>query len=116
MGRVRAQRQTRLGAGGYVDGVAELGQSLAIVLTTPIGSVPGRPRFGSRLHELIDADLPDVKALGPRYAREAILESLPRISFVDASSILLGPTQVETTIRWRPASSRAIQMTRVVTS
>ena len=41
--------------GQAIDGLAHLYQSIAIILTTPIGSRIARRNFGSDLHKLIDA-------------------------------------------------------------
>lgn len=113
---MRAQWQARLGAPGErVEGLTELAQSLSIVLRTPLGSVPGRPTFGSRIHELVDADISDVQAFGPRYARESILVCLPRIQFVDATAELLAPNNAELVVSWRPVGG-ALQTTRVPVS
>lgn len=41
--------------GQAIDGVAHLCQSIARILTTPLGSRIGRRDFGSELHQLVDA-------------------------------------------------------------
>ncbi len=43
--------------GKRIDGVAHIAQSIADILTTPIGSRVMRRHYGSRLFELIDAPL-----------------------------------------------------------
>lgn len=113
---MRSQWQPKLGGapGEIVTELEEMAQALSIVLRTPIGSVPGRPFFGSRLHELVDEPLSEVRALAPRYVREAARENLPRHEVID--------TVVEPrpdgrggalVVSWRPMGSTAIQSTRV---
>lgn len=113
MGAVRARMQAKLGAPGEsVEGLEELAQSLSMCIRTPLGSVPGRPEYGSRVHLLIDADISDSRVYGPRYVREAILACLPRIEFVDTRVQQTTPGSTELEIVWRPIGG-SVQQTRV---
>lgn len=107
---VRARTQASLGAPGEsVTGIEELAQSLSMCIRTPLGSVPGRPEYGSRVHELIDADVADIRAHGPRYVRDAIIACLPRVEFVDCAVNELHELEVT----WRPRGAATAQTTRV---
>jgi phage baseplate assembly protein W len=113
----RQQWQSKLGEPGVrVDGLAELEQSLSIVLTTPVGSVPGRPSFGSRLHELIDQPVSTVRARAPQEVRRAVTQNEPRIEIIDTA--IVDPTPdggVTYQVYWRPAQQpdAAAKMTEV---
>lgn len=113
----RQQWQPKLGEPGVrVEGLAELEQSLSIVLTTPVGSVPGRPLFGSRLHELIDQPINMVRARAPQEARRAIAQNEPRIEVIDTAvtdATADGNTVCQ--VYWRPAGQpdAAARMTEV---
>jgi phage baseplate assembly protein W len=59
----------------------EIEQSIIIILSTEIGQRVMRPRFGSRLHEIIFAPNNDYTAdLARRYVEEALRMWEPRIS------------------------------------
>jgi phage baseplate assembly protein W len=59
----------------------EIEQSIIIILSTEIGQRVMRPRFGSRLHELIFAPNNDYTAdLARRYVEEALRMWEPRIN------------------------------------
>lgn len=103
----REQWQPKLGEPGVrVEGLAELEQSLSIVLTTPEGAVPGRPAFGSRLHELIDAPFAQVRAAAPTEVERAVRVNEPRVvifeTMVSADQAAAGGFVL--TVYWRPAA------------
>ncbi|HXS18033.1 MAG TPA: hypothetical protein VN764_12635 [Polyangiaceae bacterium] len=112
---MREQWQPKLGSPGeQVNGLAELAQSLSIVLRTPLGSVPGRPRFGSELHELIDASLEVVRARAPRMVRDAAGENLPRMEIVETRALsTTGLAHFELEITWRVKGGTEVQTTGV---
>ena len=66
--------------GKPLSGIAHLRQSIADILTTPIGSRVGRRTYGSRLFSLIDAPL-TAATLNDIYqaAAEAIINWEPRL-------------------------------------
>lgn len=116
----RQQWQSKLGEpGARIEGLAELEQSLSIVLTTPVGSVPGRPTFGSRLHELVDQPINVVRARAAQEVRRAVAESEPRIEIIDtavADATVGGTATCQ--VYWRPAGQpdAAAKMTEVPVS
>lgn len=72
---------------GESTGVAAINNSIRNILSTPYGSMPGRPTFGSHIYESIFEDLnPLVENLCRRFAEEALAEWEPRI---DVTKIML---------------------------
>ncbi len=77
--------QTALNAPGVVEGVADVEQSIRIIVTTPQGSDPHRPLFGNPGMDYVDAD-PDVAALYLiRTTPDAILKWEPRVKSCDVT-------------------------------
>lgn len=68
-----------------VEGLAELEQAIAIVLTSPLGSVAGNPSFGSRLFELVDAPANIVRTRAPAEVLRALKRWEPRVTVVETS-------------------------------
>lgn len=99
--------QTRLGApGARVEGYDELEQSLRIVMGTPLGSVPGRPDFGTRFHEYFDAPFsvfrPKVSAEAFRAARAHWTRGELRAANVLPAIAEEGRFRLE--LKWQPAT------------
>lgn len=47
--------QIKLGAiGETVTGIEDINQEVRLILATPLGSIPHRPEFGSRIHFYLD--------------------------------------------------------------
>lgn len=115
------QWQPRLGGkpGELVYGLDELEQSLRIVLNTPVGSVPGRPEFGSRLDQLCDEPITTVAPAIVREVMRAVELCEPRITILGVA--VLPPTEelgrVVPEVRWRPTTplgaGEATRTTRV---
>lgn len=62
--------QLKLNTIGFVaEGVEDINQCIAIILTTPKGSVPHRPTFGSDIHKYVDYP---VNEIVPNITRESI--------------------------------------------
>nr|DAW57360.1 MAG TPA: baseplate assembly protein [Caudoviricetes sp.] len=55
--------------GSVAEGVDDINQCIAIILTTPKGSVPHRPTFGSDIHKYVDYP---VNEIVPNITRETI--------------------------------------------
>lgn len=91
-----------------IEGIAELEQSISIVLTSPVGSVPGNPEFGSLLYELIDAPLNIVRVRAPAEVQRALGRWEPRVEVIETS--VLPPDedgQLVLEVFWRPAGTNA---------
>ena len=111
----REQWQPKIGGepGEIVTRLGELAQSLSMVLTTVLGSVPGRPLYGSRLHELVDAPFDEVRLLAPRYVREAMVANLPRHKFRGVEVVMNDQASVTVRVTWAPRDGGAAQTTGV---
>jgi len=65
----------------------KVAQSIAIILSTPIGQRVMRPTFGSRLHELIFAPAnPETFGLAEMYVQDALNFWEPRIQVLDVNA------------------------------
>ncbi len=91
-----AHWQPALGTPGEaVQGLRDIDQAIRIILTTPRGSDPHRPEFGSDLHLYIDWPTNRVVPHLVREAVDAIRQWEPRVTVqqvltdIDASSITL---------------------------
>lgn len=70
---------------GVVEGVADVEQSIHLILTTPLGSDVHRPDFGNEGLDYIDAD-PDVAMVHlARTCPTAILRYEPRVKSVSVA-------------------------------
>ena len=69
---------------GLVSGVDDITRAIQIILSTPIGQRVMRPTFGSRLHELVFAEVnAETLGLAEMYVKEALAFWEPRIEVVD---------------------------------
>lgn len=99
------QFQRKLGSSELVTGLDELAQSVRIVLGTQLGSVAGRPDFGTKLSEL--QDLPENVAR-PRAVREALRAlrvSEPRVQVAAVTATQDAAGKLRARVTWRPAGS-----------
>ena len=56
--------QMKIGSiGETVDGIDDINQEIMLILTTPLGSIPHRPEFGSRIYEYLDKPISLIKPL-----------------------------------------------------
>jgi phage baseplate assembly protein W len=63
---------------------SEIEQAIMIILSTPVGTRVMRPRFGSRLHELVFAPMNiQTMAQARRYVEEALGMWEPRVQVTD---------------------------------
>jgi len=70
-----------------VSAEEKIAQSIRIILSTPIGQRVMRPRFGSRLHELIFAPAnAETFGLAEMYVQDALNFWEPRIELLDVSA------------------------------
>lgn len=95
------------GLGQVVQGVDDVDQCIAIILTTPKGSDALRPTFGTDLWRYIDAP---VSEAGPAIVREvttSITQWEPRVKVLSVKSVPVLQTaeqpgaQVEITVSWQ---------------
>ena len=56
--------QLKIGSFGKVlTGLEDINQEIMLILTTPLGSIPHRPEFGSRIYEYLDKPVNMAKPL-----------------------------------------------------
>ncbi|MBP5958127.1 GPW/gp25 family protein [Pseudomonas anatoliensis] len=105
--------QPALGTTGeIVEGLRDIDQSLRIILTTPKGSDPHRPEFGSNLHLYIDWPTNRVTPHLVREAIEAIRSWEPRVSVI-AVNIHISAQKIIVRVQWR-VTGRLPQLTEVL--
>lgn len=81
--------------GAALDGEAHIAQSIADILTTPLGTRPMRRDYGSRLFELVDSPLtPASRLLWIAATAGAIRRWEPRVSLEKLSLTLSAAGQV----------------------
>ncbi|WP_448680588.1 GPW/gp25 family protein [Pseudomonas nicosulfuronedens] len=107
-----AHWQPALGTpGDVVTGLRDIDQAIRIILTTPLGSDPHRPEFGSRLFDYLDWP---VNRVTPHVVRESV-EAIRRWETrVTTEQVLVGieAEHVTVRVRWRVADGVS-QLTEV---
>lgn len=107
-----AHWQPALGTTGeIVEGLRDIDQSLRIILTTPKGSDPHRPEFGSNLHRYLDWPTDRVTPHLVREAFDAVRQWEPRVS-VDLVHIQISAHHITARVQWRITGQRQ-QLTEV---
>ena len=109
------QWQPQLGGppGARVYGLDELEQSMMLVLTTPVRSVPGRPQFGSRLYQLVDEPVSVLRAAVVREVLRSLGVNEPRVRPIGVGLVHTDAGRLEVTVEWQPTSSPDRRATRV---
>lgn len=106
--------QMQLGAlGGVVEDLADIGQAIRIIISTPKGSVPHRPGFGINFSRFIDMPLPAARAPLAREVVDAIALWEPRAKVVSVSVTTDAAGGHRVAVRWRPVDAEALQLTEV---
>ncbi|AVH35428.1 baseplate protein [Pseudomonas monteilii] len=90
-------------AGAVVEGLRDIDQAIRIILTTPKGSDPHRPTFGSDVHQYIDWPVNRVVPHLVREAVDAIRIWEPRVDVVEVTPTIEG-AQARLKITWRVAN------------
>ncbi|MBF6569058.1 MAG: GPW/gp25 family protein [Candidatus Binataceae bacterium] len=104
----------KLGAiGEVVQGLADVDQCIQIILTTPKGSDPLRPTFGSDLWRYIDYPIDVAIPSAVREVTQAITLWEPRVKLVSVTT-LPGETagHLSVTVIWRLQLGSAASQTR----
>jgi Bacteriophage baseplate protein W len=98
----------KLGAiGDVVEGVADVDQCIAIILTTPKGSDPLRPTFGADIWRYIDFPIDIARPAIVRELVDALTLWEPRITMVDVQVAPLldaaaqAGAHLEVTVTWQ---------------
>jgi Bacteriophage baseplate protein W len=114
----------KLGAiGQVVQGVADVDQCIAIILTTPKGSDPLRPTFGADIWSFIDYPIDEALPAIVREITAAITAWEPRVRLLSIAALPVLETgaqagaQLSITVTWQlklAAAPAAASRTRVV--
>jgi phage baseplate assembly protein W len=98
-----AHWQPALGTSGeVVEGLRDIDQAIRIILSTPKGSDPHRPAFGSDLHLYLDWPTNRVTPHLVREAVDAIRQWEPRVFLVQVQ-IQIHAAQITVRVQWRVA-------------
>ncbi len=91
------------GLGNVVQGLDDVAQCVAIILTTPPGSDPLRPTFACDLWQFLDAPLSRVLPKIVAAVTSALQTWEPRIKVlgVTAAPVAANPGQVEVSVTWQ---------------
>ena len=100
------------GIGEVAEGVDDINQCIAIILTTPKGSVPHRPTFGSNVYKYVDYPIDIAKPNIIRETIDAINEWEKRI-VIKSVTVEYNETQVTVKIQWTLKSSSIINSAEV---
>ncbi|MGN1154434.1 MAG: GPW/gp25 family protein [Candidatus Gastranaerophilaceae bacterium] len=98
--------------GSVAEGVDDINQCIAIILTTRKGSVPHRPTFGSDIYKYVDSP---VNEAIPNITRETIdaLALWETRIVVDSVSVEINETQIVIKIEWTLNGSKTQGNTNV---
>lgn len=94
-----------------VEGLHDINQAIRIILSTPKGSDPHRPEFGSNLHLYLDWPTNRVTPHLVREAIDAIRQWEPRVSVVQVQ-IQIRAAQITVRVQWR-VTGEVPQLTEV---
>ncbi|MHC8349196.1 GPW/gp25 family protein [Pseudomonas sp. RT4P38] len=98
-----AHWQPALGTSGeVVEGLRDIDQSIRIILSTPKGSDPHRPEFGSDLHLYLDWPTNRVTPHLVRESVDAIRHWEPRVSVAQVQ-VQINAAQITVQVQWRVA-------------
>lgn len=94
------------GLGRVVQGVDDVDQCIAIILTTPKGTDALRPTFGTEIWNFIDAPISEAGPAIVREVTQSITQWEPRVKVLSVRSAPVLETgqagaQVEITISWQ---------------
>ncbi|MCX8016410.1 MAG: GPW/gp25 family protein [Rhodocyclaceae bacterium] len=96
--------QPALGRDGFVEGLDDIRQAIAILLSTPRGSDPLRPDFGSRVWLYLDHPIDRARPHVVRETVEAIRRWEPRITITRVIVRLEDAAQMVITVHFKLAS------------
>ena len=85
--------------GSVSEGIEDINQCIAIILSTQKGSVPHRPTFGSDILKYVDYPINSAKANIIRETVDAITLWEVRVN-VDSVSVEIDETQLKIKVQW----------------
>jgi uncharacterized protein len=86
--------------GELVTDTQDVDQCIRVILTTPRGSAPHRPNFGSNLHLYLDYPINSARPHIVREAVNSLREWEPRIEIVKVDVALDGLAALACTVEW----------------
>lgn len=92
-----------------VSGIDALEQSLFVALDTPLGAVPMRPDFGSRLADYIDEPVHELQALAAREVTRVVRRWEPRIEVLGVLAHVESTGRATITITWQPSATSGLR-------
>ena len=87
------------GIGSIAEGVEDINQCIAVILSTQKGSVPHRPTFGSDILNYVDYPVNIAKANIIRETIDAITLWEKRVK-VDSVTVEINQTQINIKVQW----------------
>ena len=100
------------GIGGVAEGVDDINQCIAVILTTRKGSVPHRPTFGSDLYKYVDYPVNEAVPNIIREATDAINLWETRIK-VKSINIEIDESNIVVKVEWTLKESSATGVAEV---
>lgn len=91
------------GIGSVAEGVEDINQCIAVILSTPKGSVPHRPTFGSDILKYVDYPINIAKANVIRETIDAINLWEKRVK-VDAVEVSINGSSIKVKVQWSLAT------------
>lgn len=99
--------------GSVSEGIEDINQCIAIILSTQKGSVPHRPTFGSDILKYVDYPINSVKANIIRETVDAITLWETRVN-VDSVSVEIDETQLKIKVQWSLKEDSSVSSTTEV--
>ena len=87
------------GIGSIAEGVEDINQCIAVILSTQKGSVPHRPTFGSDILKYVDYPVNIAKANIIRETIDSIILWEKRVK-VDSVTVEINQTQINIKVQW----------------
>jgi phage baseplate assembly protein W len=100
--------------GQVVEGLAEISQSIMVIVTTRKGSDPLRPTFGSDIYEYIDRPITEAVPRMIKATVEALEIWEPRVKVTKVGYNLQADGLVEFTIEWTENTTLQTSSTKVL--
>lgn len=99
--------------GSVSEGIEDINQCIAIILSTQKGSVPHRPTFGSDILKYVDYPINSAKANIIRETVDAITLWETRVN-VDSVSVEIDETQLKIKVQWSLKEDSSVSLTTEV--
>lgn len=100
--------------GDVVQGVAEISQSIFVIVTTKKGTDPLRPEFGSDIYEYVDRPITEAVPLMIKAAADAIALWEPRVKITRVSYSLDVAGAVDFIIEWVEITTQTTSSTKIL--